>query len=126
MFFSFLMFCFYFIRETRKIFVILLAARFGGFYLFFEVIVVLLIATVRVSNNLEIQSNSTDRLIFISFFFCSHSFHIFLLLFESPVNADLVYTLFYKHEGKFMPASIMRSFLRISGSNYAYDRLNIS
>ena len=125
MFFSFLIFCFYFIRETRKIFVILHAARFGGCYLFFEAIVVLLIATVRVSNNLEMQSNSTVRLIFISFF-CSHSFHSFLLLFESPVNADLVYTFFYKHEGKFTPASIMPSFLRISGSNYAYDMLNIS
>ena len=30
----------------------------------------------------------------------------------------------YKHEGKFTPASIMLSFLRISGSNYAYDMLN--
>ena len=29
----------------------------------------------------------------------------------------------YKHEGKFTPASIMLSFLRISGSNYAYDML---
>ena len=32
----------------------------------------------------------------------------------------------YKHEGKFTPASIMLSFLRISGSSYAYDMLNIS
>ena len=32
----------------------------------------------------------------------------------------------YKHEGKFTPALIMLSFLRISGSNYAYDMLNIS
>ena len=31
-----------------------------------------------------------------------------------------------KHEGKFTPASIMLSFLRISGSNYVYDMLNIS
>ena len=32
----------------------------------------------------------------------------------------------YKHEGKFTIASIMLSFLRISGSYYAYDMLNIS
>ena len=31
----------------------------------------------------------------------------------------------YKHEEKFTPVSIMLSFLRISGSNYAYDVLNI-
>ena len=31
----------------------------------------------------------------------------------------------YKHEGKFAPASIMLSFLRISHSNYVYDMLNI-
>ena len=36
------------------------------------------------------------------------------------------YTFFYKHEGKFILASIMLSFLRISGSNYAYGMLNIS
>ena len=37
------------------------------------------------------------------------------------------YTFFlYKHEGKFTPGSIMLSFLRISGSNYAYNMLNIS
>ena len=58
----------------------------------------------------------------------------------APIQNDLLYiclftdfalwrtTLFflYKHEGKFTPASIMLSFLRISGSNYAYDILNIS
>ena len=34
-----------------------------------------------------------------------------------------VYLFFYKHEGKFTPALIILSFLRISGSNYAYDML---
>ena len=32
----------------------------------------------------------------------------------------------YKHEGKSTPASIMLNFLRISGSDFAYDMLNIS
>ena len=36
------------------------------------------------------------------------------------------YTFFYKHEGKLTPASILLSFLRISGSNYTYGMLNIS
>ena len=36
-----------------------------------------------------------------------------------------VNTFFYKHEGKFTPSPIMLSFLRISGSNYAY-MVNIS
>ena len=44
------------------------------------------------------------------------------------VPLKLRYTPFflYKREGKFTPASIMLSFLRILGSNYAYDMLNIS
>ena len=32
----------------------------------------------------------------------------------------------YKNEGEFTPASIMLSFLRISGSSYAYAMLNTS
>ena len=32
----------------------------------------------------------------------------------------------YKNEGEFTPVPIMLSFLRISGSNYAYPMLNTS
>ena len=41
-------------------------------------------------------------------------------------NDPICHTPFFldKHEEKFTPASIMLSFLRISGSNYAYDMLN--
>ena len=46
----------------------------------------------------------------------------------SEIEGKILSTPFflYKHEGKFTPASIMLSFLRISGSNYAYDMLSIS
>ena len=50
---------------------------------------------------------------------------VFLIIFLNDVFIGS-YTFFsYKHEGKFTPASIMLNFLRISGSNYAYDMLNI-
>ena len=42
------------------------------------------------------------------------------------IKVKVDYTFFlYKHEEKFTPASIMLSFLRISGSNYAYDMIII-
>ena len=39
---------------------------------------------------------------------------------------ESVLHLFYKQKGKFTPGSTILSFLRVSGSNYAYDMLNIS
>ena len=50
-------------------------------------------------------------------------------LFTRCIFSEVKYTtpfFLYKHERKFTPASIMLSFLRISGSDYAYDMLNIS
>ena len=76
------------------------------------------------SFGLDISDKTTFQITSSCLIFCLRM--VGDILDSSSTTISSTPSFLYKHEGKFNPASIMLSLLRISGSNYAYDMLNIS